>query len=50
MTYESGRVVVSDGLGITIGLQRRVGLDNLFLQGSSIFTLRSLRLSGLWER
>ena len=37
VTHESGRVVVSHGLGVTEGLQDRVGLDHLVLE----VTLRS---------
>lgn len=33
-THKSGRVVISDCLGITKGLQGRVGLDDLILQGT----------------
>lgn len=31
-TYETGGVVVPDGLGVTEGLKRRVGLDDLVLK------------------
>merc|ERR1719427_440197 len=34
---ESGGVVVSDGLGVSVGLQWRVGLDDLVLQRASVF-------------
>merc|ERR1719516_486608 len=44
---EAGGVVVTDGLGVTIGLKRRVGLDNLLFKGAGIGTLGSLRLGGL---
>merc|ERR1712142_458726 len=44
---EAGGVVVTDGLGITIGLKRRVGLDNLLFKGAGIGTLGSLRLGSL---
>ena len=33
-TYESGRVVVTRGLGVTEGLQYGVGLHNLILQSA----------------
>ena len=46
-TYESGGVVVTDGFGVTVGLQGRIGLDNLFLEGTGIGTLGSLGLGGL---
>lgn len=32
--YKSGGVVISDGLGISEGLQSRVGLDDLILQSA----------------
>ncbi len=32
--YESGGVVISDGLGIAKGLQGRVSLDDLILQST----------------
>lgn len=35
-THKSGRVVVPDGLGIPKGLQSRIGLDDLILQGTLI--------------
>merc|ERR1711970_767160 len=44
---EARGVVVSDGLGVTVGLQGRVGLDNLLLKGTGVLTLRSLGLGGL---
>merc|ERR1719383_219102 len=44
---EAGRVVVSDGLGVTVGLQRRVSLDNLLLKGTGVGTLGGLGLGGL---
>jgi len=34
VTYETGRVVVSDGLGIAISLQYGVSLHNLILQAA----------------
>ena len=43
-TYESRRVVVTDGLGISVGLQGRIGLDNLLLEGTGILALGSLGL------
>ena len=46
-TYESGGVVVTDGFGVTVGLQGRIGLDNLLLEGTGIGTLGSLGLGGL---
>ena len=46
-TYETGGVVVTDGLGVTVGFQGRVGLDNLLLKGTGIFALGSLGLGGL---
>ena len=36
-THESGRVVVSDGLGVSVGLQWWVGVDDLVLQRASVF-------------
>merc|ERR1719173_211695 len=36
---ESGGVVVTDGLGVTVGLQGRVGLDNLLLEGTGVGAL-----------
>merc|ERR1719348_2488421 len=44
---ETGGVVVSDGLGVTVGLQGRVGLDNLLLEGTGVRALGSLGLGGL---
>merc|ERR1719167_741555 len=44
---ETGRVVVADGLGVTVGFQGRVGLDNLLLKGTSVGTLGSLGLGSL---
>merc|ERR1719282_444588 len=44
---KSGRVVVSDSLCIAISFQWRVGLDNLLLKRTSIFTLRCFGLGGL---
>merc|ERR1712198_757420 len=44
---EAGRVVVTDGLGVTVGLQRRVGLNNLLLKGTGVGTLGGLGLGGL---
>merc|ERR1719193_200291 len=44
---EAGGVVVSDGFGVTVGLQGRVGLDNLLLEGTGVGALGSLRLGGL---
>merc|ERR1712212_1366832 len=41
---ESGGVVVTDGLGVTVGLKRRVGLNNLLLERTRVLTLGSLRL------
>ena len=49
-TYETGGVVVADGLGVTVGLQGRVGLDNLLLKGTGVGTLGSLGLGSLCER
>ena len=46
-TYEARGVVVSDGLGVTVGLQGRVGLDNLLLEGTGVRALGSLGLGGL---
>merc|ERR1719391_960587 len=45
---EAGRVVVTDGLGVTVGLQGRVGLNNLLLKGAGVGALGSLGLGGLW--
>ena len=42
---KSGRVVIPDSLGITIGLQDRVGLDNLVLK-RSLLLLSLLDLLG----
>ena len=47
LTYESGGVVVTDGLGVTVSLEGRVGLDNLLLEGTGVLTLGSLRLGSL---
>merc|ERR1712212_292414 len=41
---ESGGVVVTDGLGVAISLQWRVGLNNLLLERTRVLTLGSLRL------
>ena len=49
-TYEAGRVVVTDGLGVTVGLQRRVGLNNLLLKGTGVGTLGGLGLGGLQKK
>ena len=46
-TYETRGVVVTDGFGVTVGFQGRVGLDNLLLEGTGIGTLGSLGLGGL---
>lgn len=35
-THESGRVVIADGLGVAKGLQGRIGLDDLVLQGALV--------------
>ena len=35
-TYESGRVVVTGGLSITIGFQNRVSLNDLVFQGAHL--------------
>merc|ERR1719232_1000479 len=42
---ESGRVVISDSLGITVGFEDGVGLDNLVLKGG-LFLLTLLHLLG----
>merc|ERR1719447_1452014 len=39
---ESGGVVVTDGLGVTVGLKRRIGLDNLLLERTGVRALGSL--------
>merc|ERR1712168_371427 len=44
---ESGGVVVTDGLGVAISLQWRIGLNNLLLERTRVLTLGSLRLGGL---
>merc|ERR1712055_559186 len=44
---ESGGVVVTDGLGVTVGLKRRIGLDNLLLERTGVRALGSLGLGGL---
>merc|ERR1711936_106993 len=44
---EARGVVVSDGLGVTVGLQGRVGLDNLLLEGTGILALGCLLLGSL---
>merc|ERR1739838_1017853 len=44
---ESGGVVVTDGLGVAVSLQRRVGLDNLLLERTGVLTLGSLGLGRL---
>ena len=49
-TYETRGVVVTDGLGVTVGLQGRVGLDNLLLKGTSVGTLGSLGLGRLMSK
>ena len=36
-TYESGGVVVTSGLGISVSLQYRVCLDDLVLQGAALY-------------
>ena len=36
-TYESGRVVVTGGLGVSVSLKHRVTLDNLVLKGTLKF-------------
>ena len=48
-TYESGGVVVTDGLGVTVGLKRRIGLDNLLLERTGVRALGSLGLGGLMK-
>ena len=35
-TYETGGVIVTDGLGVTVGLKHRVGLHDLVLKGSAL--------------
>lgn len=37
-THKSGGVVIPDGLGITKGLQSRVSLNDLILQGTLILS------------
>ena len=49
LTYESGGVVVTDGLGVTVGLKRRIGLDNLLLERTGVRALGSLGLGGLMK-
>ena len=44
ITYESGGVVVSDCLGVAVGLEGRVGLDDLLLQGTRVLALGGLGL------
>ena len=48
-TYETGGVVVTDGLGVTVGLKRRISLDNLLLERTGVLALGSLGLGGLKE-
>ena len=40
-THKSGRVVVTDGLGVAVGLEDGVGLDDPVLQVSLLLLLRS---------
>ena len=49
-TYESGRVVVTDCLGISVGLERRVGLDDLLLERAGVLSLGRLGLGGVGIR
>lgn len=44
VTYETGRVIVTDGLGVTVGFQDGIGLDDLIFQGGLL--LRALFLLG----
>merc|ERR1719495_134131 len=44
---ESGGVVVTDGLGVTVGLKRRIGLDNLLLERTGVRALGSLGLGAV---
>merc|ERR1712198_86365 len=44
---KAGRVVVTHGLGVTVSLQGRVGLDDLLLKGAGVGALGSLGLGGL---
>merc|ERR1712002_669543 len=44
---ESGGVVVTDGFGVTIGLQGRIGLNNLFLEGTGVGGGGGLGLGGV---
>jgi hypothetical protein len=45
---ESGGVIVPDGLCVSVGLQRGICLDNLFLERPGVFRLRSLRFGRFW--
>jgi hypothetical protein len=38
LTYETRRVVVTGGLGVTVGFKYRVGLDDLIFQGTLHWT------------
>merc|ERR1719462_401040 len=44
---ESGGVVVTDGLGVTVGLQGRIGLNDLFLEGTGVGGGGGLGLGGV---
>ena len=44
---ETGRVVVSDGLGVSESLEHRVGLDDLVLQGDLLGSIIELDSLGL---
>merc|ERR1719308_742177 len=44
---ETGGVVVTNGFGVTVGLKRRISLDNLLLKRTGVRALGSLGLGGL---
>jgi len=39
ITYEAGGVVVADGLGVSKGLEDRIGLENLALKTTNLVVL-----------
>jgi len=51
LTYETRRVVVTGGLGVTVGFKYRVGLDDLIFQGTLEWTrIKSQRVRLFLER